>query len=67
MQTETSILRVNNDSFTGPLIIGTLEKRAPGPGCLNLDSAIHRINHYPAEQYYRNQLRYPLDSDLSRG
>ena len=28
---ETSILRVNNDSFTGPLIIGTFEKRAPGP------------------------------------
>ena len=27
---ETSILRVNNDSFTGPLIIGTFEKRAPG-------------------------------------
>ena len=28
---ETCILRVNNDSFTGPLIIGTFEKRAPGP------------------------------------
>ena len=28
---ETSILRVNNDSFTGPLIIGTFEKRTPGP------------------------------------
>ena len=32
-----------------------------------LDSAIHRINHYPAEKYYGNQLRYPLDSDLSGG
>ena len=30
-----------------------------------LDSAIHRINHYPAEKYYRNQLHYPLDSALS--
>ena len=29
--TETSILHVNNNSFTGPLIIGTFEKRAPGP------------------------------------
>ena len=29
---ETSILRVNNDSFTGPLIIGTFEERAPGLG-----------------------------------
>ena len=32
-----------------------------------LDSAIHRINNYPADKYYRNQLRYPLDSDLSGG
>ena len=32
-----------------------------------LDSAIHRINHYPAAKYYGNQLRYPLDSDLSGG
>ena len=31
------------------------------------DSAIHRINHYPADKYYENQLRYPLDSDLSGG
>ena len=30
MQTiETSILHVNNNSFTGPLIIGTFEKSAP--------------------------------------
>ena len=28
MQIETSILRVNNGSFTGPLILGTLEKLA---------------------------------------
>ena len=32
-----------------------------------LDSAIHRINHYSAAKYYGNQLRYPLDSDLSVG
>ena len=32
-----------------------------------LDSAIHWINHYPAAKYYENQLRYPLDSDLSGG
>ena len=31
------------------------------------DSAIHRINYYPAGKYYGNQLRYPLDSDLSGG
>ena len=32
-----------------------------------LDSAIHRINHYPADKYLGNQLRYPLDRDLSIG
>ena len=32
-----------------------------------LDSAIHRINHYPVDKYYGNQLRYPLDSDLTGG
>ena len=32
-----------------------------------LDSATHRINHYPADKYYGNQLRYPLDRDLSDG
>ena len=32
MQTvETCTLQVNNNSFTGPLIIGTFEKRAPAP------------------------------------
>ena len=32
-----------------------------------LDGTIHRINHYPADKYYGNQLRYPLDGDLSGG
>ena len=32
-----------------------------------LNSAIHWINHYPADKYQGNQLRYPLDSDLSGG
>ena len=27
-----------------------------------LDSTIHRINHYPANKYKRNQLHYPVDS-----
>ena len=30
-----------------------------------LDSAIHRIEHDPAEKYKRNQLLYPMDGDLS--
>ena len=37
------------------------------PVVQTLDSAIHRINLYPADKYYGNQLRYPLDSDLSGG
>ena len=37
------------------------------PVVQTLDSAIHRINHYPADKYYGNQLRYPPDSDLSGG
>ena len=32
-----------------------------------LDTAIHRINHYPADKYLGNQLRYPLDRVLSGG
>ena len=30
-----------------------------------LDSAIHRIEHYPADKYKRNELLYPMDGDLS--
>ena len=37
------------------------------PDVQKLDSAIHRINHYPVDKYKGNQLRYPLDSDLSGG
>ena len=29
------------------------------------DSAIHRIEHYPADKYKRNELLYPMDGDLS--
>ena len=32
-----------------------------------LDSDIHWINRYPADKYYGNQLRYPLDRFLSDG
>ena len=31
-----------------------------------LESAIHRINHYPADKRNENQLRYPLDWGLHR-
>ena len=42
-------------------------ERGLAPVVQTLDSAIHRINHYPADKYYGNQLRYPLDRDLSGG
>ena len=32
-----------------------------------LDGTIQRINDYPMDKYYGNQLRYPLDSDFSGG
>ena len=32
-----------------------------------MNSAIHRINHCPADKYLGNQLRYPVDRDLSGG
>ena len=35
------------------------------PVVQRLDSAIQRINHYPEDKYKGNQLRYPLDRDLS--
>ena len=37
------------------------------PVVLTLDSAIHRINHYPADKYYEKKWCYLLDSDLSKG
>ena len=37
------------------------------PVVRRLDNAIHWINHYPADKYWQNKPRYPLDSDLSGG
>ena len=42
---KTSILHVNNDGFTSPLIIATLEKRAPRPFSLR-DLAL--LTNYPS-------------------
>ena len=48
-------------------ISASLFWKQQAPVVQTLDSAIHRINHYPADKYYGNQLRYSLDSDLSGG
>ena len=41
-------------------------KRVQAPVVQKLDSPIHRLN-YQVDKYYGNQLRYPLDSDFSKG
>ena len=43
------------------------DKDDQAPVVQTLDSAIHQINHYPADKYYRNQLHYLLDRALSGG
>ena len=43
-----------------------LKKKVQAQVVQKLDSAIHRINHYPADTYYGKQLRYPLDSAVQR-
>ena len=37
------------------------------PVVQTLDSAIHRINHYPADSVIDFRNTYPLDRDLSTG
>ena len=37
------------------------------PALEKLDGTIHWTNCYPVDTYYKNQLRYPLDSNLSSG
>ena len=41
--------------------------RSQGPVVQTLDSAIHRINHYPADSVIDFRNTYPLESDLSGG
>ena len=56
---ETSAFSISSNT----LVILSFFRLAPV--IQKLDSSIHRINRYPAGKYYENQLRYPLDSDLS--
>ena len=42
-------------------------KKLPARVVRNMDSAIHLKNLYPADEYLGNQLRYPVDRDLSGG
>ena len=47
--------------------IQRLNERSLASVVQKVDSAIHRINRYPADKYYGKRLRYSLDSDLSAG
>ena len=42
-------------------------ERGLAPVVQTLDSAIHRINHYPVDSVIDFRNTYPLDSDLSGG
>ena len=37
------------------------------PVVQKLDNPIHQLNHYPPDKCQGNQLRFPVDSDLSGG
>ena len=45
----------------------SIKVRNQAPVVQTMDSAVHRINHYPADKHKQNQLSYPVDSDLSSG
>ena len=51
------------DLLRAPLV--ALNPNLWAPIVQTVDSAIHQINHYPVDKYLGNQLRYPVDSDLS--
>ena len=44
-----------------------IKVRVLAPVVQTLDSAIHRINHYPVDSVIGFPNTYPLDSDLSAG
>ena len=41
--------------------------QAPVVRRVDIAPNIHRVNHYPADKNYQNQLSYPVDSDLPGG
>ena len=51
----------------GPEKFSGLLRNGPHAPVQRMDSAIRRINYYPVDKSLRDQLRYPMDSNLSRG
>ena len=60
-------LQAENSLLLTLACISKIEANKQTPVVQTLHSAINRINHYPVDKYYGNQLRYPVDSDLSGG
>ena len=62
-----TLIKVYTTHYSPHVILAQVPVNDQAPVFQKLGNALHRINHYPADKYYGNQLRYPLDSDLSGG
>ena len=49
------------------ITFGERNNQEQAPVVQTLDNAMYWINLYLADRYWENQLRFPLESDLSRG
>ena len=56
LSSRSTILSLNHSNAT--------VSNEQAPVVQTLDSAVQRINHYPAGRYYGNQLRYQLNSAI---
>ena len=66
---ETALSRRNGENGGYVVLFAVVVWRKGGSISLaqvvqKLDSAIHRINRYPEEKYYENQLCYPVNSAI---
>ena len=50
--------------WSNPKVVGSIPTLAPV--VRTMDSAVHRLNHYPADKHWQNQLSYPVDSAIQR-
>lgn len=50
-----------------PLILYKTSVKPKVPGWQMLDSTFYWINHYSEDKYWKNQLSFSLDRDLSCG
>ena len=62
---ETFISKQRKQSAFDDFSVKNVRVNSQAPKVQMWDSAIHQINHYPADEHSENQLLYPLDRDLS--